>query len=136
MAKEEINTEQPKTRWFIDLGWFPQNNRSISALVKSRLCAKCRRQLADEGKRPTDIELLSMVKDCCSQAPEFITGQLPILESAFRLFLANGNQPLTLEELGKQLTEKRGGDTYRTSEGILSRLLQSDQFYGLKSTTD
>jgi hypothetical protein len=136
VAREKINIDQPKTCWFIDLGWFQQNNRSISALVKSRLCAKCRKQLDAEGKGPTDIELLSMVKDCCSQAPEFITSQLPILESAFRLFLANGNQPLTLEELGKQLSEKRGGDTPRTSEGILSRLLQSNQFYGLKPAPD
>jgi len=136
VAREKINIDQPKTRWFIDLGWFQQNKRSISVLVESRLCVKCRKQLAAEGKNPTDIELLSMIKDCCSQAPEFITGQLPILESAFRLFLANGNQPLTLEELGKQLTEKRGGDTSRTSENILSRLLQSDQFYGLKPTSD
>lgn len=136
MAREKINIDQPKTCWFIDLGWFQQNTRSISVLVESRLCARCHKQLAAEGKEPADLELLSMVKDCCSQAPEFITGQLPILESAFRLFLANGNQPLTLEELGKQLTEKRGGDTSRTSEKILSRLLQSDQFYGLKPASD
>jgi hypothetical protein len=62
----------------------------------------------------------------------FITGQLPILESIFRLFLANGNQPLDLEELGRQLSEWRGGDTYRTSAEILSRLLASDQYYGLR----
>jgi hypothetical protein len=136
VAREKINIDQPKTCWFIDLGWLQQNNRSILALVESRLCAKCHKQLAAEGKEPTDLELLSMIKDCCSQAPEFITGQLPILESAFRLFLANGNQPLTMEELGKQLSDKRGGDTSRTWEGILSRLLQSDQFYGLRPASD
>jgi hypothetical protein len=135
VAEEEI-TEQPKARWFIDLGWFQQNSRSISVLLESRLCAKCRKQLDAGGKKPTDIKLLSKIKDCCSQAPEFNTGRLPILESAFRLLLANGNQPLTLEELGKQLTEKRGGDISRTSEGILSRLLQSDHFYGLRPAPD
>ncbi|GAH99783.1 unnamed protein product, partial [marine sediment metagenome] len=45
---------------------------------------------------------------------------------------ANGNQPLDLEELGRQLSEWRGRDTYRTSAGILSRLLKSDQYYGLR----
>ena len=71
------------------------------------------------------------IKDCCSKAPNFITGELPILESIFRLFLTNGNQLLGLEELGTQLSEWRGGDTYRTSVEILSRLLSSDQYYGL-----
>ena len=89
-------------------------------------------QLSTEGEEISEAKLLANIRDCCSHAPEFITGQLPILESNFRFFLANGNQPLTLEELGEQLSERLGGDTYRTSEEILSRLLQSDQYYGLQ----
>ena len=42
-----------------------------------------------------------------------------------------GNQPLDLEELWRQLSEGWGGDTYRISAEILSRLLSSDQYYGL-----
>ena len=132
MDGEDTSTDQPKPLWFIDLGWYQQNNRSISALAKGCLCDKCRMQLNTEGKEISEAELLANIRDCCSHAPEFITGQLPILESNFRFFLANGNQPLTLEELGEQLSERLGGDTYRTSEEILSRLLQSDQYYGLQ----
>ncbi len=80
---------------------------------------------------PAD-NLLAAIKDCCSQEPRFITGELPILESIFRLFLANGNQPLGLEELGRQLSEWRAENPYYTSVEVLSRLLESDQFYGLK----
>ena len=75
---------------------------------------------------------MSAIKECCSQAPDFITERLPILESVFRLFLANGNLPLALEELGKQLSELRGGDPYRTSPETLTRLLKSDRYYGLQ----
>ena len=132
MDGEDTSTDQPKPLWFIDLGWYQQNNRSISALAKGCLCDKCRMQLSTEGKEISEAELLANIRDCCSHAPEFITGQLPILESNFRFFLANGNQPLTLEELGEQLSERLGGDTYRTSEEILSRLFQSDQYYGLQ----
>ncbi|MFQ5996183.1 MAG: hypothetical protein ACE5KP_00975 [Dehalococcoidales bacterium] len=136
MTKEEISNDQPKPRWFIDLDWLQQNNRSISDLTQGYLCAKCRKQLLAEGKKPTEAELLTTIKDCCGNAPEFITGQSPILESIFRFFLANGNQPLTLEELGNQLSERRGGDTSRTSEEILSRLLESDRYYGLQPVPD
>jgi len=68
--------------------------------------------------------------------PGFITRELPILDNIFRLFLANGNQPFDVEELGSRLNELRGGDTYRTSPEILPRLLKSDRFYGLQQVKD
>jgi len=128
--------EQPQKRWFIDLDWHRQHNRSVSALIQGCLCTKCRKQLQDEGKKPTETELLTTIKDCCRHTPEFITGQMPILESIFRLLLINSNQPLDLVGLGTQLSEYRGSDTYRTSEEILSRLLKNDNYYGLRPAPD
>ncbi len=93
------------------------------------LCPKCREQLKAGEREISADDLLSTIRDCCSQTPEFITQKLSILESIFRLFLANGNQPLDLEELGKQLNERRGEDAYRTSPEILSRLLSNDRYY-------
>ena len=132
MDREDISTDQPKPRWFIDLDWYQQNNHSFTTLAQSCLCAKCSKQLSAEEKEISAAELLSTIKECCGNDPGVITGQLPVLESVFRLFLANGNQPLDLEELGKQLSERRGGDTYRTSAEILSRLLKNEQYYGLR----
>jgi len=129
MDKEDTSTNQVSQRWFIDLDWHQQNNRSFLTLAKGCLCPKCQEQLKGEI---SEADHLRAIKDCCSKTPDFITGKLPILESVFRLFLANGNQPLDLEELGTQLSEWRGGDTYRTSVEILSRLLSSDQYYGLR----
>ena len=88
------------------------------------------------GREIAADELLSTIKDCCSKTTGFITGELPILESVFRLFLATGNQPLDLEELSRLLVQWRGGDTYCTSAEILSRLLSSDQYYGLRQVAD
>ena len=132
VAREETSTDQPVTRWMIDLDWYQQNNRSFFALAQSCLCSKCTKQLSAEGKEISADGLISTIKDCCSQTPDFITGRLPILESVFRLFLANGNQPLDLDELGKQLSEQRGGDTYCTSAEILSRLLENDEHHGMR----
>ena len=126
---EDITTEQVRPGWFIDLDWFQQSNRSFFTLARSCLCPKCRESLKGEVSA---ADLIITIEDCCSKEPSFITGELPILESIYRLFLANGNQPLDLEELGKQLSERRGGDTYRTSVEILSRLLERDQYYGLR----
>ena len=130
---EDITTEQVRPGWFIDLDWFQQNNRSFSALAQNCLCSKCRERLKGEISA---ADLVATIKDCCSKTPDFITGELPVLECIFRLFLANGNQPLNVEELGRQLTDWRGGNTYRTSAEILSRLLSNDQFYGLWQVSD
>jgi hypothetical protein len=111
LVEENISVEQPVARWFIDLDWFPQNGRSFSALAWERLCPACRQRL--------------------TAPPGFIHGGLPVLESVFRLFLANGNQPLDLEELSWELSEQRAGGGYRTSPQVLSRLLENDRYYGL-----
>jgi hypothetical protein len=129
---EETTDDQLKTRWFIDLGWYQQNNRSISALAQNSLCPKCAKQLCTERKEISANKLLAAIEGCCSNSPDFITDRLPIMAGIFRLFLANGNQPLDLEELGKRLSERHGGDVYRTSPEILFRLLKHDRYYGLQ----
>ena len=128
-----MDNGQSGQRWFIDLAWLEQHNRSFFALVQGCLCPKCRERLMDAEISAAD--LLSDIEDCCSKTPEFVTDKLPILESIFRLFLANGNQLLDLEELSRQLGEWRGDDTYCTSAEILSRLLSNGQYYGLRQVS-
>ena len=131
LDREDISTDSGRLYWFIDLDWYRQNNRSFFSLARDCLCLKCRKRLGTEEEEISAADLLATIKDCCSKTPGFISSELPILESIFRLFLANGNRSLELEELGRQLSERRGGDDYRTSPEILSRLLESDRHYGL-----
>ncbi len=135
--KEDTNTEQPKPKWFIDLDWYARNNRSLFLLARGRLCPKCQKRLKinkSKSEIPTE-KLLSTIGDCCSQSPDFITQKLPIIESVFRIFLANANQPLGTEELVKQLSERRG-NTYCISAESLARLLATDEYYGLSQFRD
>ncbi len=128
--------DRVKPRWFIDLDWYQQINRSFPSLSQNYLCGKCRKKLDAKGKVISETELLATIRDCCANESGFISVQRPILESVFHLFLANGNQPLDLEELGKQLSEWHGGDTYRTSAEVLSRLLENEQYYGLRQVKE
>jgi hypothetical protein len=137
MAKREAKEKEEasagsKTGWFISLDWFQRNNRSLAALIQVRLCPECAKKLGAKGNAASPETLISAVRNCCSRDASFINNQLPIMESAFRLFLANGNQPLELEELGRQLNQRRGGDPYRTAPEILLRLLKNDRYYGLQ----
>ena len=124
--------EQAVGRWFIDLDWLEENNRSLVVLATNCLCPACRQRLWGGGGVISAAEIISSVKDCCSQAPEFINGKLPLMESVFRLLLANGNQPLELAELERRLAERRGDAPHRPPEGSLARLLESDRYYGLR----
>ena len=133
---EDINTDQVRSRWFIDFDWYQQSNRSLLALAEDYLCPTCRERLKSGGAEISAKALLSTIRDCCSKTPGFITNRLPILESVFRLFLASGNQPPDLEELGRKLSELLEGDTYRTSTEILYRLLKRDRYYGLQQVKE
>ena len=127
-----MTNDQPVGRWCIDLDWLEQNNRSFFALARGCLCPKCRERLEEGKGEISAADLLATIKDCCAKTPGFVTDRSPILESVFRLFLANGNQPLDLEELGRQLVERRGGAPQRTSAGVLSHLLRNERYYGLR----
>jgi len=118
--------------WFIDLDWLEQNNRSFLALARGCLCPKCRQRL-EKAKQPfSPADLIANIRDCCSKNPEFFIGRLPVLESVFRIFLANGNRPLSLEELSRRLAERRVGAPQRTSPEVLSQLLRNERYYGLR----
>jgi hypothetical protein len=134
MDEIDKESEPIKPHWFIDLDWCEKNNRSFLAIAYSSLCARCRKELM-EGQFSLK-ELFQKIKYCCSSEPDFITERVPMLTSIFKLFLTNNNQPLNVVELGEQLRQWRGGDNYRTSEGILTRLLESDQYYGLRPVSD
>jgi hypothetical protein len=115
--------------WFIDLDWFSRHNRSFAAIAWECLCPACRRQRVVTLGEGMAAELLTALKDCCAQQSDFITRELPIRQSVFRLLLASGNQPIELERLVQQLNELYGG--YKISTENLRRLLKSDTFYGL-----
>ena len=131
MSKEV--TTPSEAQWTIDLNWLKTNKRSFSTLAGDSLCAKCRKKLKADTTEVKPADLLKAVQSCCSKNNDFITASVPFQESIFRIFLANGNKPLTQEELGKQLTQRRGADASRTSFAFLSRLMQNDDYYGIKA---
>lgn len=127
----QIETEKDTPRYLVNLKRHEEANRSFSTFVESRLCSNCRSKLKANKVPLAAEELLSTTKNCCSQVPEFITPRLPLRESIFRLFLANGNQPLTADEVLQQLKERRGDPSAHLTPQVLSRLLEKDSYYGI-----
>ena len=116
-----------KTRWFIDLGWYDRARRSFYFVAQVALCPKCRKRLRNNRNTPSE-KILATIMDCCSNSADFITPRLPLLEGAFRILLANGNEPLDTSELVNRLNERYGGYSYAAE--TLEPLLARDDFYG------
>lgn len=132
--QEDTELKQPLPRWIIDLDWFPQSNRSFAIVARSCLCSGCRKQLGEKPEEIPTADLMATIRDCCSKQPAFITSELPVMASIFRLLLANENQPLDTEELSRRLTEWRRG--YPISPESLIRLLENDRYYGISRVAE
>jgi hypothetical protein len=136
LNEQAETNEQPDIKWAISLDWFDTHNRSAQLMIKEYLCPNCSEELEHKKKPPTPQELISRVQKCSQHTPDFINHKMPIMESIFRLFLSNGNKPLPLEEISRQLAQRREGDSYRTSPELLLHLLANDRYYGLQMVAE
>lgn len=129
-TEQDMGIDEIRLRYFIDLDWYQQQERSFATLAESRLCPTSRKK----EKTKSEAALLRTIRQCCSKRDGFITPNMPLLEMIFRLLLANGNQPLELEQMQEQL-QKWLGDTSNArdlSVPKLKRMLGNDQYYGLR----
>jgi hypothetical protein len=106
----------PITPFHIDFEWWKQNERDWHVFLRSLLCAEHQEVFADldademvdwidprtaEVKQVDGIQHVLMSH--CALLPEFSDTHTALVEAVFRIFLTNGNLPMSSEELGKQL---------------------------------
>jgi hypothetical protein len=105
-----------QTKFKIDFEWWQQNDRDWHVYLQGLLCAE--HQEAFSGADPdqmvdwVDMDTAEVQKvegvqhvliTHCAKQPGFITEHTTMVDSIFRLFLANGNTPLTPSELSEQV---------------------------------
>jgi hypothetical protein len=129
-TEQDIDIGENQLRYFIDLEWYQRQERSLAILATSRLCPTSRKK----EKTKSEAVLLRVIRQCCSKRDGFITPNMPLLEMVFRLFLANGNQPLNLEQIQEQLQKWLGDSSNARDLSIpkLKRILENDRYYGLR----
>ncbi|MBI4762821.1 MAG: hypothetical protein ACOYYF_16055 [Chloroflexota bacterium] len=105
-----------KTPFHIDFDWWQKNERDWHVYLRSLLCAEHQQVFAsmEEGQtidwvdpltaevKPVDGVQNTLMTHCAKQ-PDFLTEQTALVEAVFRLFLTNGNLPMSSEELGARL---------------------------------
>lgn len=105
-----------QTRYHIDFDWWKQNDRDWRVYLRNYLCPEHQEAFAEmqsdervDWVDPDTAEvqrvdgLQHVLITHCAKQEAFITQQTTLVDSVFRLFLANGNTPLTPVELAEQL---------------------------------
>ena len=146
---QQVGEEAPQaapTRYWIDLAWYKQRGRSFAALLETRRCYNCLDEIAETRARfrlddagaqlvRTDVDATwARIRQCCANSHEFLSPRLPLLEAVFRLFLANGNTPLSIEAITERLTQRHSDyDVPRAvSVEALRRVIEADDYYGVR----
>jgi len=149
-------TPEEARYYHVDPSWFDENNLSFDDVVRARMCDACRAKIGQEveerapvfdkdtGRMRFEVQRttygsdpLKSIREHCGRAKNYIHRDMPTLEAIFRIFLANGNQAMTLEQVREQLAEwcPGGGCQWLLLPlEMVERLVLNDSHYGLRQT--
>ena len=126
-----------ETPFHIDFDWWKKNERDWHVYLRTLLCAEHQEAFeAIEGDQtidwvdPVTAEVKSVdgiqnaLMTHCVKQPDFLTSQTALVEAVFRLFLTNGNNPMTSKDLGERL--------HRPAETILRTLASARVYKGIR----
>ncbi len=110
LVKPTLNTP-----FHIDFEWWRQNDQEWRVHLRSCLPLEYQQAFAEADSEEVDWVdpetaevqrvdgLQHTLINYAANNQDFITGQTTLVESVFRILLANGNNPLTASELGERL---------------------------------
>ncbi len=125
------------TKFQIDSQWWEQEGRNFRVHLLSHLCSECQESYKNyqEAESVDWIDentgqvaqvdgLWHSLRVCCSLKPDYIDESTPLITAVFRVFLANGNEPMSPIELSQRLN--------RPAETILRTIGGVRIYHGIK----
>lgn len=153
-APAEEPAEEPAPRYAIDKSWYEAHGLSFEDVVRARMTEATRAQLGSEVTERVPVfdresgrmqmeerttvfgsDPIRVIREHDSRSKGFIQRDMSTLEAVFRVLLANGNQPLTVEQIREHLAEwcPGGGCQWLLLPAdSLQRLLDRDTHYGFR----
>lgn len=111
LIKPTINTP-----FQIDFEWWKEHDNNWRVFLFSCLCQKHQEAFSNQDVNvevdwvdPETAEVITVdglqhiLMTHCAKEPDFVTGNTTLVDSVFRLLLANGNEPMTPAQLGELL---------------------------------
>ena len=128
-----------QTKFHIDFAWWDRESAAFRVYLTSHLCAEHRASFdpdapvtlidwvdSESGEVRQIDSLQYTLGSHCARQPEFLTPHIPLVDAVFRVFIANGNQPLTPEELAERIQRPNQSQT------ILKTLAGQRVYKGLR----
>jgi hypothetical protein len=124
------------TRFYIDYTWWERSEEDLNIYLLSHLLPEQRDSLAQSSERRMidhidpdtgevfQLDELALAIRLAAADPNFISPQTSLVDSIFRVFLANGNLPQTPHELAAQ--------TGRDASTILKTLSGARIYKGIR----
>lgn len=137
VTKASLIKPTKNTKFHIDFDWWKSQDRNWRNSLITFLCSNHRDDFANFTDQ-TDMDLVdpdtgevtqgdaltfTLINHCARQA-DFFTDNAPLVDSIFKVFLSNHNQPLNAEELAEII--KRPANT------ILSTIGSSRVYKGIR----
>lgn len=132
LVKPSVNTP-----FHIDFDWWKKNERDWHVYMRSLLCAEHQETFADVEQGQTidwvdpataEVKPVEGVQNAlmthCVKQPDFLTQQTALVEAVFRLFISNGNVPMSSYDLSARLQ--------RPAETILRTLAGPRVYKGIR----
>lgn len=126
-----------ETPFHIDFDWWKQNENDWHVFLRSMLCPEHQEAFAnmEEGQmidwvdpETAEVKPVNGIQHAlmthCALQPDFLNERTALVEAVFRLFLANGNVPMSAQELSARLN--------RPAETILRILVGPRVYHGLR----
>jgi len=142
-AKKTFSLVKPTldTPFHIDFDWWLEHDRDWRVYLRSLMCAEHQEVFADwqggamiDWVDPETAEvkvvdgMQHILMSHCALQPDFLTERTALVEAVFRLFLMNGNRPMTSRELAQELG--------RPEKTILRTLASVRVYRGLRPCCD
>jgi hypothetical protein len=126
------------TPFHVDYDWWERRNLNLSAELRAHLCISHREVFTAEVDTDERIDwvdqrtgevtqvhgLQHILRVHCSKEPGYIHSSLSLVDAVLRVFLANGNSPLTANQLSQAIG--------RRPEKILQTLSGRRVYKGLR----
>ncbi len=141
--------------YFINFDGYAAKKRSRDAFLRDRMCMESRTQMGSLASPQAQVEEapsgrgrvrfatrrgraggdpVTIIQECCSRKPEYRDPHLPLKEVLFRILLAEGNRPMTAEELRVAASEWTGYEYGGVINAeAVQQLMENDEYYGFKS---
>lgn len=130
------------TPFHIDWDWWSEHEQNYRLYIYEQLCEECRLRFPnplevqevdwidpDTAEVTRADALLMCLRERCIEQPDFINPTLPLTAAVFRVFLMNGNKPLSPNQLHDFIH-------WRPPQTILRVIGGRVTHYGIRPYTD